>query len=220
MNELERPYHPIADIFPMMTESERVALVDDMRQNGYDQTTPIVMYEGKILDGRNRWEAAQGLGINPPTVQYEGDDPLGFVIRHNLTRRHLSEAPRRRHQGMLLVGVVARQAAIVLHIHHRLLNPRGIVGGRGGNDAEDGPALSVIDDVRYGGRDELVLPQGAQAFAAELTGHDDAPQAFGLVQRPARQVSAGGMRPENLVGQRRIVVPGHHDAFLRGRAGV
>ena len=86
--------HELANLFPMMTESERAALVDDMRQNGYDQTSPVVIYEGKILDGRNRWTAAQSLRIDPPTVQYDGDDPLAFVIRHNLTRRHLNESQR------------------------------------------------------------------------------------------------------------------------------
>lgn len=87
-------YHNLANLFPMMTESERAALVDDMRQNGYDQTAPVVVYEGKILDGRNRWEASKKLGIDAPTIDYDGDDPLGYVIRHNLTRRHLNESQR------------------------------------------------------------------------------------------------------------------------------
>ena len=87
-------YHNLANLFPMMTENERAALVDDMRQNGYDQTAPVVVYEGKILDGRNRWEASKKLGIDAPTIDYDGDDPLGYVIRHNLTRRHLNESQR------------------------------------------------------------------------------------------------------------------------------
>jgi len=87
-------YHDLANLFPMMTDGERAALVDDMRQNGYDSTAPIVMHEGKILDGRNRWEASKHLGIDAPTIDYDGDDPLGYVIRHNLTRRHLNESQR------------------------------------------------------------------------------------------------------------------------------
>jgi 16S rRNA G966 N2-methylase RsmD len=86
--------HELANLFPMMTAGEHAELLKDMRDNGYDQTAPIVIYEGKILDGRNRWKAAQELGIKPVTVQYDGKDPLGFVIRHNLTRRHLNESQR------------------------------------------------------------------------------------------------------------------------------
>jgi N6-adenosine-specific RNA methylase IME4 len=86
--------HELANLFPMMTAGEHTELLKDMRENGYDATAPIVIYEGKILDGRNRWKAAQELGIVPTRIDYKGDDPLGFVIRHNLTRRHLNESQR------------------------------------------------------------------------------------------------------------------------------
>lgn len=47
-----------------------------------------------ILDGRNRYRAALEAGVKPVFVNYDGDDPLGFVIRHNLKRRHLNESQR------------------------------------------------------------------------------------------------------------------------------
>lgn len=97
-------FHEYANLFPMMTPQENSALVADMRENGYDKTAPIILYQGKILDGRNRYSAAQELGINAPFVNYDGDDPLGFVIRHNLTRRHLNETQR--------AGVAAKIANI------------------------------------------------------------------------------------------------------------
>lgn len=97
-------FHEYANLFPMMTQEERAALVDDMKRNGYDKTAPIIIYQGKILDGRNRYSAAREIGIIPPSVEYEGNDPLGFVIRHNLTRRHLNETQR--------AGVAAKIANI------------------------------------------------------------------------------------------------------------
>jgi hypothetical protein len=38
--------------------------------------------------------AARELGIEYPRIEYEGDDPLGFVISHNLTRRHFRQGLR------------------------------------------------------------------------------------------------------------------------------
>jgi hypothetical protein len=84
--------HPISEIFPAMEGAEFQALVDDIEKNGVRQ--PLVMYQGKILDGRNRAKACDKLGIKPKTVDYRGDDPVGFVLSLNLTRRHLNESQR------------------------------------------------------------------------------------------------------------------------------
>lgn len=87
-------YHETANLFPMMNDDELGGLVNSMSQDGYDKTCPIVLLDGKILDGRNRQKAADIVGIEPCYTEYTGDDPLGFVIRHNLTRRHLNESQR------------------------------------------------------------------------------------------------------------------------------
>lgn len=87
-------YHEYANLFPMMTHSEMEQLCNDMRQNGYDKTAPIVVHQGKILDGRNRQLAADTVGVMPVYITFDGDDPLGYVIRHNLHRRHMNESQR------------------------------------------------------------------------------------------------------------------------------
>ena len=47
--------HPIANIFPRMSDTEFDELVEDIKKNGLQEH--IWLYEGKILDGRNRYEA-------------------------------------------------------------------------------------------------------------------------------------------------------------------
>lgn len=85
-------FHPLANIFPLIEGPEFFALVDDIKANGVRE--PVIVYEGKILDGRNRWKAAQVAGVDAPTKPYDGDDPLAFVISLNLHRRHLDESQR------------------------------------------------------------------------------------------------------------------------------
>lgn len=85
-------WHPYADIFPWIEGAAFRELVEDVRKNGVLE--PIVFLDNAILDGRNRYMAARELGIEYPRVEYEGNDPLGFVIAKNLARRHLSEGQR------------------------------------------------------------------------------------------------------------------------------
>jgi N6-adenosine-specific RNA methylase IME4 len=87
-------YHEYANLFPMMNPAELGQLCDDMRATGYDKTAPIVLCDGKILDGRNRQLAADTVGVIPEYSMFVGDDPLAYVIRHNLHRRHLNESQR------------------------------------------------------------------------------------------------------------------------------
>jgi hypothetical protein len=85
------PHHPLADLFPLWSETScsYAAFKESVGVHGVD---PIVMYEGKVLGGRLRLRACRDLGIEPLFVDYDGDDPLGFVLRDNLNRRHLTPA--------------------------------------------------------------------------------------------------------------------------------
>lgn len=81
-------YHPLADAFPFMSDEEFEALVQDIDAQGL--LHPIVMFEGKILDGRNRHKACQKLGIPHREIKFQGEDPAAFVASENLRRRHLT----------------------------------------------------------------------------------------------------------------------------------
>jgi hypothetical protein len=90
MDPLE--FHPLADLFPIMTDAELDELGEDMLKHG--QREPIWLYEGKILDGRNRYRACLMKGIEPGTTETRAAAPLAFVISLNLRRRHLDASQR------------------------------------------------------------------------------------------------------------------------------
>lgn len=90
MSQLEA--HPYANDYPMMSEDEHKQLVESIKNKG--QQDLIVIYEGKILDGRNRYKACREIGIAPKLKGYIGSDPLGYVTTKNLHRRHLTDSQR------------------------------------------------------------------------------------------------------------------------------
>lgn len=79
------------NIFPAAKAEDYNRLRDDIRDNGYDSKQPIIIYEGEVLDGWNRWTACLELKINPPTRQFDGDksEAIGLVMRTN-KRRNLN----------------------------------------------------------------------------------------------------------------------------------
>ena len=86
------PFHKYADPFPMISEKpeEWKAFVADIKANGVKDA--VVLYQGAILDGRNRHNAAHEAGVEFKTENFEGgdDDAIDFVILKNIRRRHLT----------------------------------------------------------------------------------------------------------------------------------
>jgi len=113
--------HPAAELFPLMSEPELRELGEDIQANGFQ--APIVLFKGKLLDGRNRLDATElvgvkfGLNTNPDSgtkffylhwrggsdilnrafgrIEHFDGDPYAFVISANLHRRHLTTEQKR-----------------------------------------------------------------------------------------------------------------------------
>jgi hypothetical protein len=118
-------FHPFANIFPLMEGAEFDALVADIKKNGCRE--PLVLYEDKILDGRNRYRACRAAGvpfdfnkglsvgrlIQDQSTHWKRQgirndkDALALVISANIYRRHLTAEQKRD----LLVRLVAQQPA-------------------------------------------------------------------------------------------------------------
>lgn len=84
--------HRLSEFFPLLEGEAYAALVDDIRHNGLQQ--PVVLFEGKILDGRNRYRACIEAGVECRFETYSDDDPAGYVISLNVQRRHLSTSQK------------------------------------------------------------------------------------------------------------------------------
>jgi hypothetical protein len=114
--------HPAAELFPLLSETERVELGEDIRRNG--QLEPIAVIEKAvprpdghynasdaletiILDGRNRLDAREAAGLEvidadgqlaDSVTRIEIDpqevDPWNYVISKNYRRRHLTVEQR------------------------------------------------------------------------------------------------------------------------------
>jgi ParB-like chromosome segregation protein Spo0J len=85
-------FHEYANIYRLLPDSDLQKMADDIREKG--QLLPITSYEGKILDGRNRYKACQLADVEPRIEEYTGNDPLGLIASLNDHRRHDSENER------------------------------------------------------------------------------------------------------------------------------
>ncbi len=85
--------HEVAKLIPTMSDDEYQALKADIAKHG--QREPLVVHEGKILDGRHRYRACMELDLEPRTVSWDGrGSAVTFVISQNLHRRHLTASQR------------------------------------------------------------------------------------------------------------------------------
>lgn len=86
--------HPLAESFPAMSELEYEALKEDIRAHG--QKEKILLFAGKILDGRHRYRACRELGLQPEFDTFEGtlDEARERGASANLMRRDLSKSQK------------------------------------------------------------------------------------------------------------------------------
>ena len=89
-------YHSIANTYPMMSKQSFNNLVGSMEDKGFDKNHPIMLFEGKILDGRNRYQAALEAEEEPIFTTFEGtfDEALEESRRLNSFRRNLSSSQK------------------------------------------------------------------------------------------------------------------------------
>jgi hypothetical protein len=137
-------FHPLSDLFPLMKGAEFDALVADIRANRLRDK--IVLYEGTILDGRNRYRALRTLGVHPGEIrdlfcvtrdcidEHHGG-PAAYVISANIHRRHLTAEQKRDLIARLIKAQPEKSnrqiAATAKASHHTVEAVRTKMEGRG-----------------------------------------------------------------------------------------
>lgn len=100
--------HPAADRFPLMPEAELRALAADIRENGLRE--PILMFDGQVIDGRNRLVACHLAGVEPRFEPWQPghdeDTPTTYIWSRNGVRRHLTQS-----QKAALAAILADEIA-------------------------------------------------------------------------------------------------------------
>jgi ParB-like chromosome segregation protein Spo0J len=89
--------HPFADAFPLIEGTEFDELVASVASHGVLQ--PIMLFEGRILDGRNRYRALMAAGLQlmkDDLLEWSGDEAGAreYVRLQNINRRHLTPVQR------------------------------------------------------------------------------------------------------------------------------
>lgn len=86
--------HEIATLFPSMSDVDLEHLRESIAKQG--QLEPILTFEGKVLDGRHRYDACLALGLEPKVREFTGTAQEAFAhsVALNLSRRHLTTVQR------------------------------------------------------------------------------------------------------------------------------
>jgi hypothetical protein len=89
--------HDLANLLPMIDPARFVELREDIRKNGILE--PIKLFEGRILDGRNRYKAAREIGYAFSAKDFEVFTGIyaeaeAYVFSTNFLRRQLTAAQR------------------------------------------------------------------------------------------------------------------------------
>jgi N6-adenosine-specific RNA methylase IME4 len=213
----ELPFHPLANLFPLMEGAAFDDLTGDIRSNR--QREDIVTLNGVILDGLNRYRACLAAGISPQfrgfgCVSGDGDSALAFIISKNLRRRHLNESQRAMAAARLatmrqgertdlqlsvtLPKVSQPQAAELMNVSARLL--------RSAKTVQDSGAPALVRAIEQGRLSvslgtvaaRLNPQQQEEIAAAAEAGHQNVTRA--IVKRSAREAREAALGAAQVAG--------------------
>lgn len=98
---------PMSAASPDLNPEQMAAMRASVERDG--QLIPIVIWRGKVLDGRKRLAACEALGIEPKTITIPDEaDPVAYASAINLIRTHYSPTERAMYVSRLCTLVRGR----------------------------------------------------------------------------------------------------------------
>ncbi|NHZ34470.1 ParB/RepB/Spo0J family partition protein [Massilia rubra] len=189
--------HPLCTLFPRLSGSQFDALKRDIAAHGLRQ--PIVLHQGAILDGGNRYRACLDIGTAPRFIELDGIGAAAYVLSANLHRRHLSPGQQaaivasaqdwsqaQRSGGDRTAGQGAR-------LHLDTVAERAARAGASIRTQKmaDKVARAAPELAKMVGRGELSLPAAHERLAA--------PPSPSAAQPDSSGTAAHGARPDLLI---------------------
>jgi FtsZ-binding cell division protein ZapB len=183
---VELKQHPLSAAFPAMSADDFASLVEDIKVSG--QREPIMVFEGMVLDGWHRYQACLQLDFKPQQFTFSGDDPVAFVLSHNLHRRHLTAsqraqavvacsawAPRgRKTNGEPVPHLTTAQMAQAAQVSDKTIKAAKTAQKAGLGDAVKAGALTVKEAAQVArGKAETPKPKRELPAEPERTADDD-----------------------------------------------
>lgn len=167
-------YHELANIFPMMDESAFAELKADIAKNG--QHEPIWIYNGEILDGRNRHKACIELEIEPVCKTYTGDSPAAFVWSLNGPRRHLTSSQKAAISVEFLPWLEAEAKT-------------RLVTSTGGSDPRPSQKIDKAETGRAAEKAAAMTGTNRQYVSDAKRIHDEDPETFTAIKEGKKTIS-------------------------------
>ena len=131
--------HPLSAEYKDITGSAWDRFCAAMKRTGFLADRPIVLHEGMILDGWQRFRACLETGIEPifDTFRFQAKSPEGYVEAVNDSRRHETTAERAERIGRVVksrsegksIRTIAEEEEISPKQVLRDLEKSGVAGG-------------------------------------------------------------------------------------------
>lgn len=179
--------HPLSEKFSLpTTEEDRLALGTHMAKS--EQIQDIIMFEGMILDGWERYMACRQQGLTPRFREYKGADPAMIAFGANTIRRRLNSVQKAVHGAKFLIyaqadgkSVTQKEVAKLACVSLQRLNEVVQLLRAADTNSEAAKAVTTLNtnpDVTKAALDQMLVdagivnPQARRDTAAKPTRTD------------------------------------------------
>ena len=172
VNGVTYTVHPAASLFPLLKEDSQQFkdMVEDVREHGLREPIHVV---GRVLvDGRNRFRAAELAGVEIRVHELPSDTDIpAFVASVNLIRRHLSE-DQLAAIGSALVKLRDAERSEAQRVGRHLRRGRAATRANGADAAGDAAPGAPATESSAAAQESVEGAPAGEAASAAASGGD------------------------------------------------